>query len=134
MQLATTTRNAILDAIETEMGTGVIFKFRTGTKPATCATADSGTVLASVTCPADYFNDASNGSKTLKGSWTTTGIADGVAGHYRIYASDGTTCKAQGAVGVAGDSPAHEVELDNLNIAVDQTVTMTAYTLTAGFA
>lgn len=49
VQLSVAVRNARLDAIETAIGVSAILKIRTGAQPATCATADSGTVLATVT-------------------------------------------------------------------------------------
>lgn len=48
IQLATSTRNAMLDAIETDAGTSAIIKIRTGAQPANCAAADAGTVLATL--------------------------------------------------------------------------------------
>ncbi len=37
MQFSTAVRNAMLDAIETAIGTGAVCKFRTGAVPANCA-------------------------------------------------------------------------------------------------
>lgn len=51
VQLATSTRNAMLDAIETDAGTSAILKIRTGAQPANCAAADAGTVLATLNLP-----------------------------------------------------------------------------------
>lgn len=65
VQLSVTVRNARLDAIETAIGTSARLKIRTGAPPATCATADSGTVLADVTCPSDWLAAAASGSKAL---------------------------------------------------------------------
>lgn len=45
----------------------------------------------------------------------------------RIYASDGTTCHIQGTCGIGtGD-----LQLDNTSLATGQSVTITAFTLTA---
>ena len=46
IQLSVAVRNARLDVIETTIGTSAVLKIRSGTPPATCATADSGDVLA----------------------------------------------------------------------------------------
>lgn len=101
LQLATSTRNSRLDAIETEIGTSPILKFRTGAPPANCAAADSGTVIASLTLPSDWMAAASGGQKAKSGTWEDTSAdASGHISHFRIYDSGGSTCHLQGlAVG-----------------------------------
>ena len=68
IQLSVAVRNARLDAIETQIGASAVLKIRTGAPPATCATADSGTVLATVNLPADWMAAASGGAKALSGT------------------------------------------------------------------
>lgn len=103
MQYSTTVRNAKLDAIETSVGLSAILKIRTGAKPANCAAADAGSVLATVALPSDWMAAASAGSKSKSGTWSDTSAdATGTAAHFRIYASDGVTCHIQGTVTVAG--------------------------------
>lgn len=130
VQLSVAVRNARLDAIETAVGTGAIVKIRTGAAPASCATADSGTALAIITDPSDWMNNASGGTKTLLGSWTTTGAAAGTAAHFRVYDSTATTCHMQGTVTATGGGG--DMTLDNAVIAVSQVVTITSFTLTDG--
>jgi hypothetical protein len=115
-----------LDAIETAIGTDAILRIRTGTVPATCATADSGTVLAEMTLPSDWLAAASGRAKTKSGTWQDTSAnATGTAGHFRIYNSAGTVCHIQGTCGQGtGD-----LQLDNTSIATGQSVTITAFTL-----
>jgi len=126
VQLAISTRNARLDAIETDLGTSPVLEIRTGAQPADCATADSGTLLASLTLPSDWMAAAAAGSKAKSGTWQDLAAdAAGVAAHFRIKTS-GAVCKLQGSCGIGtGD-----LQLDNTNIAVGQTVTVTAFTLT----
>jgi hypothetical protein len=69
LQLSVAVRNAMLDAIETTIGTSAVLKIRTGAAPASVATADSGTVLASLTLPSDWLAAASSGSKAKSGTW-----------------------------------------------------------------
>lgn len=131
LQFSVTVRNAQLDAFETAIGVSAVLKIRTGTVPATCATADSGTVLATMNLPSDWMAAASSGSKALSGSWTDASAdATGTAGHFRLYASDGTTCHAQGTVTITGGGG--DMTLDNTSIATGQAVTVTGFTLTAG--
>lgn len=133
LQLSTTVRNAMLDAMETAAGVSAILKIRTGAVPASCATADSGTVLATLALPSDWMAAASGGSKAKSGTWSdATADAAGVAGHFRIYASDGTTCHFQGTVTITGSGG--DMTLDNTNIAAGQQVDVTGFTLTAANA
>jgi hypothetical protein len=131
LQLSTAVRNASLDAIETTIGTSAILKIRTGSPPANCGSADSGTVLATLNLPSDWMANASGGSKSKSGTWQDLSAdASGIAGHFRIYASDGVTCHMQGtctATGGGGD-----MELDNTNIAAGQQITVTTFTITDG--
>lgn len=133
LQYSTTVRNAKLDAVETAIGTSAVLKIRTGSAPATCATADSGTVLATLNLPSDWMAAASGGTKALSGTWQDTSAdATGTAAHFRLYASDGTTCHAQGTVTATGGGG--DMTLDNTSIASGQQVTVTGFTLTAGNA
>ncbi len=130
IQNSVTVRNARLDSFESTIGTAPKLVLRTGAQPADCATANSGTVLCTITLPSDWMNAASSGSKTKLGTWSDVGVAAGTAAHYRIMDSTNTTCHEQGTVGLGtGD-----MSLDNTNIAVGQAVTVTTYTRTAGNA
>jgi hypothetical protein len=63
IQLSTAVRNAMLDAIETTVGTAAKIRILTGTQPATCATAESGTLLVQFTLASDWATNAASGSK-----------------------------------------------------------------------
>ncbi len=131
-QFSVAARNAWLDAIETAVGTSPKLRFLTGSKPADCATAESGSLLAEVTCPSDWLAAASAGSKALAGSWTVAASGTGTAGYYRIVDTAGTTCHEQGTITATGGGG--DMTVDNTSIASGQTVTVTAKTLTAGGA
>lgn len=133
LQLSTGVRNAQLDAFETTVGTSAILKIRTGSVPANCGTADAGTVLATLNLPSDWMAAASSGSKAMSGTWQDASAdATGTAAHFRIYASDGSTCHAQGTVTATGGGG--DLTLDNTSIASGQQVTISSFTLTAGNA
>lgn len=132
-QFSTSARNAALDAIETAVGVSAVLKIRTGAAPATCATADSGTVLATLNLPSDWLAAASSGSKALSGTWQDASAdATGTAAHFRVYASDGSTCHIQGSVTATGGGG--DMTLDNTSIASGQQVTVSSFTITAGGA
>ena len=133
LQLSIAARNARLDAIETAVGVSAIIKIRTGAAPANCATADSGTVLATVNLPSDWMAAAASGSKAKSGTWEDTSAdATGTAAHFRLYASDGTTCHAQGTVTATGGGG--DMTVDNVSFAAAQAFTITGFTLTDGNA
>lgn len=133
VKLSATVRNAMLDAIETAIGATAVLKIRTGAPPADVATADSGTVLATLTLPSDWMAAASGGTKALSGTWEDTSAdGDGTAGHFRIYASNGTTQHLQGTVTATGGGG--DMTVDNVVFATAQAFTVTAFTLTAGNA
>ncbi len=131
-QFSVAVRNAWLDNTEVTIGTSPNLQIRTGAAPANCATADSGTLLAEITCPSDWMAAASSGTKVLAGSWTVAASGIGTAGHYRLKDSAGTTCHEQGSITATGGGG--DMTVDNTSIASGQTVTITAKTLTAGGA
>ena len=129
VQLSVAVRNARLDSIETTIGTSAILRIRSGAAPATCATADSGTVLATLNLPTDWMAAASSGSKAILGTWQDLSAdATGTAGHFRIYDSGGTVCGIQGTITATGGGG--DMTLDNTSIASGQTVNVTSFTLT----
>ena len=133
VKMSVTVRNARLDAIETAIGTSAVLKIRSGTVPTNIADADSGTVLATLSLPSDWMAAASGGSKALTGTWQDASADNtGTAGHFRIYASDGTTQHIQGTVTATGGGG--DLTLDNTSINSGQSVSITSFTITDGNA
>jgi hydroxymethylglutaryl-CoA reductase len=129
-QFSAAARNASIDAIETAAGTAPTLEIRSGTVPATAATADAGTLLASITLPSDWLAAASGGSKSRLGTWSGTAAAAGTAGHFRI--KQGATTHIQGTV--TGTGGGGDMTLVNTSLAVSQPITIDTFTLTAGGA
>ena len=133
LQISVAVRNAMLDAIESTISTSAVLKIKTGAQPANCAAEDTGTVLATLTLPSDWMAAANAGSKALNGTWQDTSAdATGTAAHFRVYASDGTTCHMQGSVTATGAGG--DMTLDNTSVAAGQSITISSFTLTAGNA
>lgn len=131
LQYSVAVRNARLDAVESTTGASAILKIRSGAAPANCATADSGTVLSTVSLPSDWMAAASSGSKAMSGTWQDTSAdATGTAAHFRIYDSTGTTCHVQGTVSLSGGGG--DMILDNTSFSAGQPFTVTGFTLAAG--
>jgi hypothetical protein len=133
LQLSVAVRNARLDAVETAIGVSAMMRIRTGAAPANCAAVDTGTVLATLSLPADWMAAAASGSKAMSGTWQDL-LADaaGTAGHFRLYDSAGTTCHLQGTVTATGGGG--DMTLDNLVFAINQPFNVTGFTLTDGNA
>jgi hypothetical protein len=133
MQYSIAVRNARLDVVESTTGTTPILTIRTGAAPATCATANAGTVLATVNLPSDWMAAASNGSKSMLGTWEDANAdAAGTAGHFRIHDAAGTNCHMQGTVTMTGGGG--DMTVDNTNFAVGQDFIVTSFVITAGNA
>lgn len=131
LQYSTSVRNAKLDAIETTIGTTPIMRIRSGAPPANCGTADSGTVLATLTLPSDWMAAASSGSKAKSGTWQDTSADNtGTAAHWRIYDSAGTTCHMQGTVTATGGGG--DMTVDSTSFTAGQSFTVTTFTITDG--
>lgn len=127
VQYSTGVRNAMGDAWETAMGTSIKIQIWSGTQPANCAAAATGTKLAEWSLASDWSAAGGSGAKSLSSlPLTTTGLAAGTAGYYRFTATDGTTCHEQGSVGTSGT----DMIIDNASIAIGQTVQITAFTKT----
>jgi hypothetical protein len=127
LQYSVAVNNARLDAVETAAGASAKLRIYTGSPPANCAAAASGTLLVDIALPADWMAAASGGSKAKAGTWSAAAAAAGVAGYFRITDTAGTNAHVQGTCGQGtGD-----LSLDNTNIASAQVVTVNSFSLTA---
>jgi hypothetical protein len=100
LQLSVGARDGGLDAIETTIGASAILRIWSGAPPATCAAADTGTVIATLNLPSDWMAAASGGTKAFLGTWQDVSAdASGTVGHWRVYDAAGTTCHMQGTAG-----------------------------------
>lgn len=133
--MSVTMRSNRAAAIETTIATAPLLQLWSGSLPANCAAADSGTKLAEMTLPSDWATQAS-GVFSKSGTWQTTGLAGAGGGtaavHFRIKDSAGTTCHLQGTVTATGGGG--DMTLDNVSIANAQQVTVNTFTVTEGNA
>lgn len=130
IQHSVAVRNAMLDSIETTIGASAKLQIRSGAQPASCATAASGTLLVEFALSADWAAAAASGSKAFNATPVAgTGLAAGIAGHYRIVDSAGTTCHEQGSITATGGGG--DATINNTSIALNQAVQINAFTKTA---
>lgn len=133
IKLSTAVRDALLDAVETTVGSNAILKFFTGAAPASPASGNSGIEIAILSLPSDWLATASNGSKSKLGTWQDAAAdASGTIGHFRIYASDGTTCHMQGSVTATGGNG--DIKLSTVAVNAGQPININSFTLNAPHA
>lgn len=112
-----------LDGIDSVFNSGTL-TIRTGSAPG-AGNAATGTILATITLPADAFNAASSRTKTKAGTWEDVSADNGgTAGHWRLVNSGGTRVM-EGSVGVGSG----ELQLSTLTFVAGGNVTITAFTL-----
>lgn len=138
IRISTALRNRMLDGWANAVTAysffnSAILEIRSGTIPTDADTAPTGTVLASMTLPADAVNPAASGAISKLSTWQDASAdAAGTATWFRIReaADAGTTNttdeRFDGTVGTSGA----DLNLDNTNIALGQSVTINTFTLT----
>ncbi len=135
IQFNVATRNARLDTVESTNGTSCSLEIRSGSPPANCAAAGTGTILATINLPSDWMAAAASGSKAIAGTWQDASADNnGTAGHFRVYNSqatkDGTTCFIQGTVGTASA----DMIVNTTTFTASNSFTVNSFTLTDGNA
>jgi len=122
--------DAAVDMIDGGDAAGTL-KVYTGTQPTNPDTAESGTLLATFTLDATAFGSASTGVCTLASTpLTTSGVADGTAGWFRVETggSGGVGAVFDGTVSATGDGGT--IELNTTTISDGVTVELTSGTFT----
>jgi len=131
-RLSTASRNAATNAVtalvDADVGAGSI-QIRTGAQPASADNAATGTLLATLTLADPSFGASAAGVATLDATpvLSTTGVAAGTAGWFRMLDNSGDTV-LDGSVTVTGGGG--EMELNTTTISIGVTVEVTAGTLT----
>lgn len=128
LQFSTTYRNAMLNQLPTVLGGSEVIKIWTGSPPASCGTADSGTELVAFSLASSGdWGTASNGQISLANlTLSATAVGTGTAGYFRIYDSS-SNCHMQGTCGTSGA----DLIFNNLSISINQTVQITGFTVIA---
>lgn len=123
-------RNSAANAISDTWGSNPKLRLYSGTIPANEAAALSSQALLweAIMTPAAAVGGLKNmlGSTLIATGLVTAG--EGLdATFYRVYASDGVTCHEQGTITITGGGG--DLELDNPNIAYNQTVSIGTLTV-----
>ncbi len=84
-QYAESVLNALLEALEVDVGVSPQLAFFTGAKPANCAAANSGTELSRMTLPSDWSSAAASAVKSKLGTWQDLPITTSSPGTCRKF-------------------------------------------------
>lgn len=110
-------------------GAGTV-EIRTGTQPADVSVAATGTLLGTLTCSATAFGGAvdNTGKATATANAVTpdsNADAAGTAGWFRVYSGGGTGIIDGNITATGGGG---DMELDNINIALNDTISINTWT------
>lgn len=128
MLLSLAAGNAAVNAVTALLNAGTppgLLKLWTGSAPATPETADSGTLLATLTFSTTAFANASGGIATANTITPGTAVATGTVGYGRAYNAAGT-CVLQFTVGTSGA----DLIFATLSINTGDTISCTSLTYT----
>lgn len=129
--------NGVNASLNSEVGPAIV-NIYTGTAPADCETAASGTLLATCVVSDTPFSAAQDqipGAQIAANAIANdyNAVAGGTAGYYRCYTTTGgndatkVTCHLQGSAGEAADTT--DMTLDNKVLVAGGTVAITAWTI-----
>lgn len=148
LKCSTKLKNAMLEAIRTQLATGAIYVY-SGSQPATADAAPTGTLLGIATVGAGSWTAVSNltngldfaaaasgvMTKSVSETWQFVGIADGTAGWFRHVGgaaadslaadSSATYPRIDGRISTSGA----EMILSNLSVVTGATTTIDSYTV-----
>jgi hypothetical protein len=94
IQYSLTHRTNAMSTLNTDIGINAVIKIFTGTMPANCGTADSGTLLATFAGNAVGFGTAASQVLTASAVAPVSASGTGTAGYFRIYPSAATSTNA----------------------------------------
>ena len=127
IQLETTVRNAMLDAITTKVGANGRLKFYSGAVPANCVASPGAGLLVDLACSAALAPAASGGQLTFNAITSGNATGNGTATFFRVYDSGSATCWVQGTVSTSGA----DINLSSTAFTVGLLVTVTSEILVA---
>ena len=121
--------NGVVDLLDGGAGAGYI-EIRTGSQPATVATAASGTLLGTVTLSDPAFGNATNASPSVASASAITNDssadASGTAGWFRAYDSTGAAV-IDGSITATGGGG--DLTLDTVSIVAGGVISITSWTV-----
>lgn len=128
IQYSLTSRTNRMTQLNTDIGANAVIKVFSGTQPANCGTADSGTLLLTFAGNAGGFGSVASQVLTASAVASVTASASGTAGYFRVYPSAATAINAvfQGTAGLS----ATDMILTANPVTAGQTCNFTSLTVT----
>lgn len=121
--------NAVVDLLDAGAGAGYI-EIRTGSQPATVATAATGTLLGTLPLSDPAFGNATSASPAVATASAitsdTNADATGTAGWFRAYDSDANAVIDGSITGTGGGG---DMELDSTSIVAGGTIAVSSWTV-----
>jgi hypothetical protein len=104
IQYSLTSRTNRMTQLNTDIGANCVIKVFTGSAPANCGTADSGTLLMTFAGNAGGFGSVASQVLTAAAVASVLAGNSGTAGYFRVYPTAATTTNAviQGTAGLTG--------------------------------
>lgn len=130
LQYSAAARNGRGDAVTTAVGNAGLLRIFTGSAPADCVTAFTGTKLSEHTLGSPFAPGTSAGVQSPTLPANVNALATGTAGYWRVYKADGTTCVIQGSVGTSGA----DLVLNTLSLVTGGPVQCNSWVFTEGGA
>jgi hypothetical protein len=131
LQYSVEARNARADAgIAAIVGNAGLLRIYTGAVPVDCATAASGTKLSEQVLGSPFAPAAVAGVQSPALPANANVLATGIAGYWRVYLADGTTCVIQGSVGASGA----DMNLNTIALVIGGPVQINDWSFTEGGA
>jgi len=131
MQYSVTLRNNQLNQVESTAGTAPKLRMYSGSAPANCAAAATGTLIAEMDLPSDWMNAAASGTVDKAGTWQDLSAdAAGTLGYFRIWDTAVANCHIQGTISMSSG----DMIVDNTNVAIGQSITVNTFSISAGNA
>ena len=118
--------NTIVSVFESTFEGGTL-EIYDGAQPTTGDDAATGTLLATITLPADAFTTASGGAIAKQGTWEDTVDTSGTAGWARLSNAGGTDSMDLAITGTGGGG---EIELDNTSLVAGGIVSVSTFGIT----
>lgn len=129
LKLSGTINDAVLNQIETQVGSSPKFRMLSGPAEANTAAPQTGTLIVEIQLPADWMNAAAGGLKTMLGVWAAKSIAAATAGHFRVVNNAGTVCHMLGTITATGGGG--DMEMPNPAVPSNKWVIIDTFTLAA---
>lgn len=118
-------RNRSADSMGDDFNNATL-EIYSGSQPA-AGGGPTGTLIVTMTLPADAMNAASGGIATKNGTWSGTAGASNTAGWFRVTSSAGARWYDGSVTGTGGGG---EIELSSTSITSGQVVAITSFSIT----